>query len=253
MALTYPTGAGLRKDKAKIEKAMIVALDMPEAVLFCQFNPTQIHFSKNTTWSSGADKEGAGGSTEKQPKRNVPTSEFNGGGAQSLSMDLLFDTTEDSRDVREYTDFLMSLTLISPLASDKNARPPLVKFVWGEFSAQVPFSPFSTRSMLSFTAYVQGVDVTFTMFLPNGRPVRAEAKVTFTAQKDEEVLPFQNPTSRAEARTMHIVSPGETLDYIAYREYGDPFAWRHIAQTNQLLDPKGIKAGQVLKITTIGD
>ena len=252
MALVYPTGAGLRKDKAKIEKAMIVALDLPKSVLFCQFNPTQIHFSKSTTWSSGADKE-AGSGQQNQPKRNVPTSEFNGGGAQSLSMDLLFDTTEDSRDVREYTDFLMSLTLINPKALDKNSRPPLVKFVWGEFSSLVPFSPFSTQSMLSFTAYVQGVDVTFTMFLPNGRPVRAEAKVTFTAQKDEEVLPFQNPTSRTENRTMRIVMPGETLDYIAYSEYGDPAAWRHIAQTNQLLDPKGLKAGQVLKITPIRD
>jgi hypothetical protein len=237
---------------AKNQKAMIVCVDDPKKDLTFQFNPTQIKFSKSTTWNSANDKAsggaGGGGRTN-EPKRNVPTSEFQGGSAQTLSMDLLFDTTDTGKDVRKYTDFLTSLTLIKKSIRNESARPALVKFVWGNFSQSA--SSKATRALMSFTAYVKDVNITFSLFLPDGTPVRAETQVTFTAQKDEEVQPFQNPTSRSEARKLHVVNAGETLDFIAYNEYGDATQWRHIASVNGLTNPKDLRAGQALKLTPL--
>ncbi|NJM39843.1 MAG: LysM peptidoglycan-binding domain-containing protein [Anaerolineae bacterium] len=44
---------------------------------------------------------------------------------------------------------------------------------------------------------------------------------------------------------------GETLDYIAYQHYGDAAQWRHIAQANNLLNPKNLRPGLVLKLTPL--
>lgn len=188
---------------AQPAKAMIIPLDRDSGkgdkskALVFQFNPGQIRFNKTTTWNSNsgaAANGGAGGAGNRtpEPKRNVPTSEFQGGNAQTLSMDLLFDTTDTGEDVRKYTDLLVSLTLIDTRIKTQPARPALVKFVWGEFSTERPVGK-ATRNITSFTAYVQNANINFTLFLQDGTPVRAETQVTFTAQTDNGVLPFQTP------------------------------------------------------------
>jgi len=48
------------------------------------------------------------------------------------------------------------------------------------------------------------------------------------------------------ARKTHIVRQGERLDMIAYREYGAPHYWRHLAEVNGLHDPRALHPGQVL-------
>jgi nucleoid-associated protein YgaU len=41
------------------------------------------------------------------------------------------------------------------------------------------------------------------------------------------------------------------LDWIAYQEYGAPAYWRHIAETNNLDDPKALYPGQILKLVPL--
>ena len=253
MVIKYPKPLSDTKPKdQQRQKAVIKTLEEPMAELHCQFNPAQIKFSKTTQWNSKTDKTGGGGNKARgsEPKRNVPTSEFQGGNAQTLSMDLFFDTAETGDDVREYTDFLTSLTLINPKMPKTKARPMLVMFIWGSFSDDVG-SISGTRSLMTFRAYVKDVNINFTMFNTDGTPLRAETQVTFTAFEDNNAQPFQNPTSRSETRTMYVTRAGETLDYVAYREYGDSSQWRHIAQVNNLNNPMRLKPGTVLKITPL--
>ncbi len=47
------------------------------------------------------------------------------------------------------------------------------------------------------------------------------------------------------------MKPGDTIDSIANREYGDPKTWRFIADTNNLDDPKDLRPGQALIIEQI--
>jgi nucleoid-associated protein YgaU len=44
------------------------------------------------------------------------------------------------------------------------------------------------------------------------------------------------------------VKQGDTIDLIAFDEYGDSAMWRFIAATNNLDDPLRLKPGQVLAI-----
>ncbi len=45
---------------------------------------------------------------------------------------------------------------------------------------------------------------------------------------------------------MHRLVAGDSLELLAYREYGDPTAWRVIAQANGIDDPQRLRPGAEL-------
>lgn len=199
-------------------------------VLTCQFNPEQLSFNKQTNWEHKA-----------VDNQNIGDTTFKSGQPVTLTLDLFFDTTDTGQDVRQYTKILLDLMMVEEangVGGDTSVRvnrpPPSLMFQWGRLS--------------SFAGYIKSVNIKFTMFLADGTPVRARASVILQQHKDEQLFPPQNPTSRGSARRMHVVTEGETLDWIAYKAYGSPSHWRHIAQTNHMDDPRELRPGQVLNL-----
>jgi hypothetical protein len=115
----------------------------------------------------------------------------------------------------------------------QQSRPPFVKFVWGQ--------------MWSFKAVISSLSQRFTLFLPNGMPVRAIMDVTF--QQVDEASLKQNPTSGGGPPVeRYIVRPGDTVAGIAYAKYRDATQWRRIADANGLENPMQLIPGQELEI-----
>lgn len=224
----------LSPEKVALEKATLVYDNAgSRGSITCQFNPASLSISKSVVWKSvtptGDDK------METQPDQNAPDLIFAGGGSASFSMDLVFDTTIlDNQDVRGFTNQLLQLTLMGGgQPGKKDEDPPMVTFIWGEFEL--------------FDAVIKAVQINYSLFLPSGIPVRARAHVDFVQAFDGDGdLPAQNPTSRTDPRKIHMVSEGERLDFLAYREYGRADHWREIAESNQLEDPLNLKVGQSL-------
>jgi nucleoid-associated protein YgaU len=215
--------ASLTPQKAKIRNLEKGFLD-PSSSIEVSFNPSSIKFAAATDF----------------PQVNNPDSDdgyrmfYSGTIPTTLDMDLLFDTTITGDDVREkYIDFLLDLTRPDP--DSDPPQPPRCRFTWGEFA--------------EFEGVLVNLRVNYTFFLPNGRPVRAE--VDLTIKKPDEATGGTNPTSRSEARRVWTVVQGQTLDWIAYQEYGDASAWRHIARVNNLTNPRALKPGMVLKLTPL--
>lgn len=197
----------------------------------CKFNPKQLSLSKRASWAQQETK-----------KKDVPRVNFGGGNPATMSLELLFDTTDTGDDVRtKYTDFLLGLLEIDETKKDQNNKPlhepPDCRLTWG--------------SVLSLVVVVESVDLTFTFFLNNGTPVRATARLSLKQKIDENQQSGQNPTTRTEARKTWVVHEGQRLDWIAFQEYGNPAYWRHIAETNNLADPGALRAGQILKLTPL--
>lgn len=208
-------------------KAVIFRVDAPWHMVICQFNPKTFSITKQVEWVSRS-----------VDGKNVGEQEFAGGKAQDLSVELWFDTTDIGLDVR-----LRYLDLLHMAEIDKRKRNPVTR------KGEPPECMFQWGAFLSFTGVITSVSQNFVMFKGDGTPLRARVNVTFseTAQK---VL-GQNPTSRSESRKIWIVHQGESLDWIAYQEYGDPAEWRHIAETNDLDDPSRLKPGQILKLVPL--
>lgn len=210
-----------------LQKAEIFLVDKPSEKLVCQFNPKDYSITKAVKW---VYKQVDG--------KDVGDPEFSGGEARDFKLELLFDSTDTGTDVRKRYEALLKMAEIDPSKVNPTTRkgePPWCKFQWGSY--------------LSFTGVINEISQNFTLFKADGTPLRAKVGVTFS-----EVSPKkkgQNPTSYTEARKIWVVHEGQTLDWIAYQEYGDPAHWRHIAQTNGLTNPMELQPGQVLKLVPL--
>ena len=211
----------------ELVKATITNLDTNDSIE-CLFNPKEYTFSKSNNWAQSKTKG-----------KNVPKLEFNGGNPTDLKVQLFFDTYESGEDVRKkYTHAIWQLAMVNKDKQDpktKKSQPPKCEFRWG--------------SMWSFKAVLADITQKFTLFLPDGTPVRATLDVTFRQTEDEGLFPKQNPTSGGmPGHRTRIVKAGETLDWIASQEYGEAKYWRYIAEVNRIDNPFHIKPGMVLQL-----
>ena len=80
------------------------------------------------------------------------------------------------------------------------------------------------------------------MFRPNGEPARALVDLELT--QSEQAQPGQNPTTRAIAgMKVHTVTDGDSLQSVAYKNYGDATRWRTIAEANGIDNPLALRRG----------
>ena len=163
------------------------------------------------------------------PGLPAPILQYVRGASRSLTMQLFFDTYETASDVSVHTDAIFALLSIERTTH----APPICRFRWGSFS---------------FQGVVERVEGQFTLFAPNGTPVRATLDVTFREFVDLRTAIQAVPTESADHATTHTVTRGESLSAIAAQAYGDPARWRPIADANHLYNPRLISPGQVLAI-----
>jgi hypothetical protein len=211
-------------------KGSIEAIEGDPIKVVFAYNPKEYSISKSNTWNAPQSNRGTDSSAL----------EFGGGQPMELKLQLFFDTYEAGTDVRkQYTDKLFKLMEINsglPAgSSNRTGQPPKCKLQWGK--------------VFSFVCYVTSVSCQYTLFLADGTPVRATTDVQLKQAVDPKQQPGTNPTSGGEGgERTRLVRPGDRLDLIAYREFGDAGRWRVIARANNLADPLKLRPGQVLVI-----
>jgi nucleoid-associated protein YgaU len=214
--------------EGSVAKAEIINLDKSGPPIKCMFNPKEYTFAKQNQWTQ---KNNSGS--------NVPPLEFGTGQPATLKLQLMFDTYADHKDVRkEYTDAIWELMMVDldlKDAKSKKARPPKVRFQWG--------------GSWSFDAVITSISQTFTLFLPNGTPVRATLDVMFQQIADAKLFPKQNPSSGGVGgERVWTVHEGDTLAWIAHKELGSTALWRSIAEINHLTSVRDLTPGTVLRL-----
>lgn len=194
-----------------------------------QFNPADLTITKAATWQASAAKGG-----------NSPTLRFQGGQPGTIALSTTLDATSDGHSVTEETDKLLALVQIDRGITGhdeqrQSGRPPWVELHWGRLHAP-------------FRAVVERLQIKYTYFSATGTPLRAKVDLSLK-QFDDAVPPRQNPTSFTPSpHTVYRLLPGETLDRVAARHYGDSSRWRLLAETNGIEDPLSLVAGLPLTI-----
>lgn len=155
--------------------------------------------------------------------------QYVGSDAQTLTMELFFDTTYTGVDVRTRTEAIVNLTVLDPLTK----APPRLLLLWGS---------------LIFPCVLISVKQHYEYFNSLGMPLRARLNVEFKGNDKLENLVAQLPLSQVDQAVRHIVKTGETLQAIAAEQLGDPGKWRQIAQANNIDDPRAVPAGAQLNI-----
>lgn len=192
------------------------------------FNPSQLQITRRASWKA----------TPTAGNRDGAVPEYMGPEPRELSVEIFLDRsdTPDSNDVRKNVETLFSCceTTASSIAANQPSTPWVI-FQWGAFS--------TTR----FNAYVTSVDASYTLFGTTGVPIRATCRVQLREIPGQ--TKGQNPTSGAlTARRVHRVVAGDSLQFLAWREYGDATAWRAIAEVNGIDDPGRLAPGTELML-----
>jgi nucleoid-associated protein YgaU len=209
-------------------KAYLTRKDKPGQIVPFLFNPSEFSVEKTNQFT----------------EVNIPglpssIFQFVKGGARTVSMDLTFDTYEEKKDVRTYTDSITGWESetkkgkgLMDIDSDRHA-PPICLFIWGGFI---------------FQCIIERVTKRYTMFLSDGTPVRASLNVTLKEYKEFEAQVKEISLQSADLTKTRQVKQGDSLWFISAKEYGNPALWRHIAEANGIDNPRVLKPGMELII-----
>jgi hypothetical protein len=198
------------------------------------FNPAEYSIEKGNTFQSTS-----------LPGLAAPVTQFVTGNADTLSMELYFDTYSKSsrhsnvvlkEDVRHYTRKIANLMEIDPILH----APPICEFTWGP--------PLGTPEGIQFQGIIEKVSQKFTYFLDDGTPVRATLSVTFKEYKTVEQQLAEMKRQSADKTKLREFKDGDAVWLFAANEYGDPEKWRVIADHNQLENPRIVAPGTQLEL-----
>ncbi|MCI3928232.1 CIS tube protein [Streptomyces sp. AN091965] len=190
------------------------------------FNPAQLTIGRRANWTvtpTAANRDGA-----------MP--EFMGSEPREMSVEIFLDSSDrpTSNEVLKKVQALLDCCGVTAKSKDADQpSPPWVIFQWGSFRTA------------RFTAYVSSVDASYTLFGTSGMPLRAACQLRLHEIPGDPM--GQNPTSGAlTAQRVHRVVAGDSLQSLAWREYGDATVWRAIAEANGIDDPSVLAPGTEL-------
>jgi nucleoid-associated protein YgaU len=218
-----------------------------------QFNPTEYAFEKTAKFGEVS-----------LPGLDSPILQFVRGESEKLTLELFFDGsskpagggllgalgtgiggggTEEPKTVVQRVDAFYRLVKISGSLH----TPPLVRITWGEAFPGAVTSE-SEAPTPTFDAVVETVNRRYTLFDPEGVPLRCIVALTVREYRTlrEQLTELNLQTS--DHTRIHVVREGETLPKIAYDAYKDAARWRVIADANDLPDPTDLMPGQTLDL-----
>jgi nucleoid-associated protein YgaU len=219
--------------------------------MLVKYAPAELTFAKSAQYAEVAI-----------PGLELPLQQFVRGDATTLTMDLFFDSTDSGTGAgavavtEQVEEFHRLVTIDGALHS-----PPLVRITWGDNFPGAKFGNAdqgatseqaqqnSAQSAAKvFTAIVLSVSRRFTLFNPDGRPLRAIVSISLkqfaTIEQQVTALNYQS----ADHTRLHVVQEGETLPLIAYDAYGDSRKWRVIATHNEIAEPRLLAPGTALEL-----
>lgn len=206
------------------------------------YNPTELSFQKAMRFAEIAI-----------PGLDAPLQQFVRGEAEKLTLELFFDTTDQgtglgATSVTSLTDQVFSLARINP----QTHAPPVVTLAWNSHFPGDSLQPaMAAQDRHTFTGVIESINQKFTLFSPEGIPLRATVNLTIreyrTLEDQIDKLNLQSP----DRTHSHTLAGGETLSAVAAEEWNRPGEWRQIADANNLEDPRRLRVGTFLTIPVI--
>jgi nucleoid-associated protein YgaU len=211
-----------------LEKALITNTNS-RAAIAVMFNPSDYTLTRDINYAQAA-----------VPGLSAPLLQFVNGSAPALEMELFLDTYETNvqngrtlnqagDDVRKLTSQVTGLMDIDP----STHAPPVLLFTWAS---------------LSFTCVLARVAQKFTMFQPDGTPVRARLQVVFQGYNNGNTEQKEVKRETAEYSQTYLTAAGDNLSLVAWRAYGNAALWRPIGLYNAIVDPLRLTVGTPLYI-----
>lgn len=195
-------------------------------------NPASYSFNSQIMYS---DRQ-AQGSTGSSP-------EYNRVGDQDISFELVFDATgvvpppTGQSTQNGVADAISQFTNLTATVNGSIHSPNYLVLGWAQ---------------LQFTCVLTSMKVDYTLFRPDGTPLRAKVSVSFKSYVSETMLA---KTAGKESPDMtHLVTfkAGDTLPLLCHQIYGASYYYTEVARFNGLLSFRQIAPGTLLLFPPLG-
>lgn len=149
-----------------------------------------------------------------------------------LKFELLFDATgaiENSP-----TDLATEIATFQKVVYDYDGtihEPRYLMLYWGK---------------MKFGARLTSLNYSYTLFAPNGAPLRAKADVSFKNYENPSTIVKEEDKQSPDITHHVVVTAGDTLPGLCYRVYNDTRFYLDVARHNRLVDFRRLRAGQLL-------
>ena len=148
-----------------------------------------------------------------------------------MAFELLYDNTGiiDNKKRPDIADDLAYLETFLMGYSGDIHQTRFFKYVWG-------------------SELIKGVcsslNITYKLFNPDGKPIRAVCKITIRQVTEEEQRVLEENNSSPDLTHFRIVKKGDTLPLMCYKIYGDPKYYLQVASVNKLNNFRNLTVGE---------
>lgn len=173
---------------------------------------------------------------EAQPSGQAkPALKFKQVDAPELSFELLLDGTGASGEKREVTALIQTLKRTTFFNGNEH-RPNKLFIIWGYFI---------------FQGVLKNLDINYTLFRPNGTPLRAKLNLTFKEDHEKLSSLMELDFRSADLTHVRILKEDERLDQITAAIYDTPRYHLQVAQANGLTTFRQPLTGQKLEFPPV--
>jgi nucleoid-associated protein YgaU len=184
------------------------------------FNPSS-YKQKYEIEYQAAQGQGSTGSTQKFGKIKP----------QEYSFEFLFDGTGVSSEKKEVADEIEHFLVVCGKNNGDIHRPHYLKISWGSLISK---------------CVLKSADISYNLFRPDGKPLRAKVSATFAENIDDTLRVAEEGNNSPDLTHMRIVQQGDTLPLMTYRIYGKPDYYLQIAKANNLVNFRRLQVGQAI-------
>ena len=148
---------------------------------------------------------------------------------------IVFDKEKERKSITERINLFQQTCLkVNPEAH----ASPYLKLSWGEFL---------------FTGQLTQLKINFTLFTPDGIPIRAELDCNFQVIHASLDKARVHSTRSPDMTRVYTIKAGDSLPLICYEFYGSTKYYLQIARRNNLVTPTKILPGQRIVLPPLAD
>lgn len=148
---------------------------------------------------------------------------------QDLSLEFTIDGTGAGGEIVEVPDKVKSFLDVAYEYQGDQHRPRYLKIVWGT---------------LIFKCVLKSASINYTLFNPDGQPLRAKITASFNGFIEDTLRAAQEDSSSPDLTHIRVVKDGDTLPLMTYKIYGDSKYYYQVAEMNGLSNLKKLETGQ---------
>ena len=217
--------------KLKIEGFKSIKYTKRDGVFYVMFNPTSYSRAYQIEYH---DAQAPGTTASAQKFRRIRPADFrleftiDGTGASGQSLTGERGSENDANVSRQVQRFL---SLTSTYQGDIHS-PRYLRVSWGSFT---------------FDCVLKSVEVTYTLFKPDGFPLRAKISATFSETVDDVKRVAAADPNSPDLTHHRTVKKGDNLPLMVSDIYGDPRYYAEVARVNNLSSFRNLEVGTILR------